>query len=51
MGKWWRVIQLRIIIRKIEKYAPEGVSYDPDTKIHCWRWTDELERALFRGKR
>ena len=51
MENWWRSIQLKIIIRKIEKYAPEGVSYDPYTKIHVWRWTDELEDAIFRGKR
>lgn len=51
MKNCWRAMQLRIIIRKIEKYASEGVSYDPETKIHCWRWTDKLEDAIFGRKK
>ncbi|MDD2979555.1 MAG: hypothetical protein PHN80_06230 [Hespellia sp.] len=51
MKNWWRAMQLRIIIKKVRKYASEGVEYDPDRRIYSWRWTEDLEYALFRGKR
>ena len=41
-----RAIKFRLLIHLIKKSFPEGVSYDPDKKIYCYRWTVEAEEAV-----
>lgn len=42
---------LKATIRTVHKHFAEGVVYDPERKIYIWRWTEALEKELFKNRR